>query len=112
MDINHVHVQVRDLGEAVSWFVRVFDVKSTFRAERMAVMPFGSILLILDQDEDETLTTIGFGSEDCNDDFGRLTARGAVVIEEPADRPWGVRVAYLQGPGRLTIEIEQPLPAV
>jgi hypothetical protein len=31
------------------------------------------------------------------------------VIEEPADRSWGVRVAYLKGPGRITLELEQEL---
>ena len=57
----------------------------------------------------DALETIGYGSQGCDADFRTLTARGAVVIEPPEDRTWGVRVAYLQGQGRLTIELEQPL---
>jgi uncharacterized glyoxalase superfamily protein PhnB len=76
----------------------------------MAVLQFGPILLVLDQDEDETVTTIGWATADCDADFRTLVGRGAQVIEEPADRSWGVRVAYLKGPGRITLELEQELP--
>jgi uncharacterized glyoxalase superfamily protein PhnB len=70
----------------------------------------GPILLVLDQDEDETVTTIGYATADCDADFRTVVGRGAQVIEEPADRSWGVRVAYLKGPGRITLELEQELP--
>jgi predicted enzyme related to lactoylglutathione lyase len=77
----------------------------------MAVLPFGPIQLILDEEDEETVTTIGFNSADCDADFRTITGRGAVVIEKPEDRPWGVRAAYLQGPGRMVVELEQQLPA-
>ena len=35
--------------------------------------------------------------------------RGAETLEAPEDRAWGVRAAYLRGPGRITFEIEQEL---
>jgi catechol 2,3-dioxygenase-like lactoylglutathione lyase family enzyme len=111
MDGNHFHVGVRDLDATLDWFARVLETRSTFRGERMAVLPFGPILLVVDQSNDETVTTIGYGSVDCDEDFRTLTARGAVAIEEPKDRSWGTRVAYLEGPGRLTLEIEQPIGA-
>jgi uncharacterized glyoxalase superfamily protein PhnB len=76
----------------------------------MAVLQLGPILLVLDQDEDETVTTIGYATADCDADFRTVVGRGAQVIEEPADRSWGVRVAYLKGPGRITLELEQELP--
>jgi len=94
MDGNHFHVFVRDLAGALAWFTRVWDAEPTYRGEQMAVLQFGPILLVLDQDEEETVTTIGYATEDCDADFRRVVGRGAQVIEEPADRSWGVRVAY------------------
>jgi predicted enzyme related to lactoylglutathione lyase len=106
---NHVHVFVRDLAGALAWFARVWTVEPTHREERMAVFQFGPILLVLDQDDEETVTTIGYATADCDADFRTVVGRGAQVIEEPADRSWGVRVAYLKGPGRIILELEQEL---
>ena len=110
MEGNHFHVFVRDLSGALAWFARVWAAEPTHREERMAVLPFGPILLVLDQDEEETFTTIGYASANCDADFRTVTSRGAEVIEEPADRSWGVRCAYLKGPGRMTLELEEELP--
>ncbi|MEX0667725.1 MAG: hypothetical protein WD313_05295 [Acidimicrobiia bacterium] len=106
---NHFHVFVRDLPGALAWFARVWAVEPTYLGEAMAVLQFGPILLILDQDEEETVTTIGYASANCDTDFRTAVDRGAQAIEEPADRSWGVRVAYLKGPGRITVELEQEL---
>lgn len=112
MDGNHFHVVVRSLNDALDWFARVVSAKPTFKGDRMAVLPFGPIDLVLDEGQEETITTIGYSSTDCDADFATLTARGAAVIEPPEDRTWGVRVAYLKGPGRLVLELEQPLTTV
>lgn len=109
MEGNHFHVFVGDLPGALAWFARVCAVEPTYLGEGMAVLQFGPILLILDQDEEETVTTIGYASANCDTDFRTAVDRGAQVIEEPADRSWGVRVAYLKGPGRITVELEQEL---
>jgi predicted enzyme related to lactoylglutathione lyase len=110
MDGNHFHVFVRDLAGTLTWFDRVWNTQPTYRGEEMAVLEFGSVLLVLDQDDDETFTTIGYASADCDADFRTVVDRGAEVVEEPADRSWGVRVAYLKGPGRMILELEQELP--
>ncbi|MGH8870447.1 MAG: VOC family protein [Acidimicrobiia bacterium] len=109
MEGNHFHVLVRDLASALDWFARVWGANPTYRGESMAVLQFGPILLVLDQDEVETVTTIGYATADCDADFRTVVGRGAQVIEGPADRSWGVRVAYLEGPGRITLELEQEL---
>jgi len=111
MDGNHFHVIVRDLAGALAWFARVWAAEPVYRGEGMAVLRFGPILLILDQDEEETVTTIGYATADCDADFRTVVGRGAQAIEEPADRSWGVRAAYLKGPGRITLELEQALDA-
>jgi hypothetical protein len=109
MEGNHFHVHIRDLPGALAWFARVWVTEPIYQEESMAVLQFGPILLVLDQDEEETVTTIGYATADCDADFRTAVGRGAQAIEEPADRSWGVRVAYLKGPGRLTMELEQEL---
>jgi len=109
MEGNHVHVFVRDLAGALAWFARVWAAEPTYLNEDMAVFQFGPILLVLDKGEEETVTTLGYASADCDADFRTVVGRGAQVIEEPADRSWGGRVAYLMGPGRITLELEQEL---
>ncbi len=108
MKLNHIHVGVRDLRGALDWLDRVWQLRPEFHNDRMATIPFGSFILILDAAEADSSATIGFESEDCDRDFGVVLARGAVVLEPPSNRAWGARAAYVQGPGRLKFEIEGP----
>lgn len=109
MHLNHIHVGVRDLRGALDWLDRLWQVKAEFLNERMATFSFRDFILILESAETDSLATIGFESDDCDADFSAVVGRGAVPIEAPSDRPWGVRSAYIQGPGALKFEIEQPL---
>ncbi|HMF97559.1 MAG TPA: VOC family protein [Vicinamibacterales bacterium] len=109
MTISHVHCRVKDLSGAVAWFTSRCVLAPSFSDARMAVLQFGDFTLILDAASEDSVATIGFNSDDCDADFAALVARGARALEPPRDRPYGARVAYLQGPGALTIEIEQLL---
>lgn len=109
MRLNHIHVSVRDLPGALEWLARVWQLKADFQNERMATLAFGDFIFILDSGDDDSPATIGFESDDCDRDFRAVVGRGAAAIEPPSDKPWGVRCAYVQGPGRLKFEIEQPL---
>jgi hypothetical protein len=109
--ISHVHCRVRDLSGAVEWFTLRCGISPTFSDARMAVLPVGEFTLILDAAPHDSAATIGFNSPDCDADFAAMLARGARPLEPPQNRPYGARVAYFQGPGELTIEIEQLLPA-
>ena|SRR5215210_2761993 len=110
MNVSHVHVGVKDLSETLSWLDRVWEARPTFQNERMASVPFGGFTIFFDVSSMDTPATIGFDSTNCDADFRAVTSRGAVALEEPADRPWGVRAAYVQGPGALRFELEQMLP--
>jgi len=109
MRCNHVHVGVRDLGRAVEWFDRVWRIQPNFQNEGLATYGFGSFMLILDAAPDDTPVTLGFGSDDCDGDYRAVIERGAVAMEEPGDRAWGARAAYVKGPGAMKLEIEGPL---
>jgi predicted enzyme related to lactoylglutathione lyase len=109
VQINHFHIYVRDLPAAIDWFQRVCEARMTYRGERMASLALGPMQVLLDEDAQDAKVTIGFSSEDCDADFRTAVDRGAEVAEPPTDRPWGVRAAYLRGPGAVTVELEQPL---
>jgi hypothetical protein len=44
--------------------------------------------------------TLGFESDDCDRDLEMVLSRGAVSIEVPVNKEWGVRTAYFKGPAR------------
>jgi uncharacterized glyoxalase superfamily protein PhnB len=111
MTISHVHCHVKDLLGAIEWFRLRCEVVPSFSDARMAALQFGAFTLILDAASDDSVATIGFNSPDCDADFAALVERGARVVQQPQDRPYGARVAYLHGPGALTVEIEQLLPS-
>lgn len=109
MTFNHVHLSVRDLSGALEWLQRIWQVEPAFQNERMATLQFGAFILILDAAAEDGPATLGFESDDCDRDYRAAMARGAVSLEAPANQPWGVRAAYLRGPGGLKFEIEGPL---
>ncbi len=107
MKLNHIHANVKDFPAALEWMERVWEVRPTFQNERMATFQLEQLVLILDAADHDSVLTLGFESSDCDADFRRVVSRGAIAIENPADKPWGVRAAYLKGPGALKFEIEQ-----
>jgi len=109
MTLNHIHLRVRDLNAAVAWFGTVLQVHPGFRNERMATFSFNSLTLIFDMADDDVSATVGFESDDCDGDFQAVVDRGAIAIEPPANKDWGVRTAYFKGPGGLKFEIEGPI---
>jgi len=109
MKANHVHVGVRDLQAAVGWLERVWELKPVFQIPQMSIFAVGDFSLFVDAEGHDSRATVGFVSEDCDRDYGRVTARGAQTVSAPEDKPYGSRAAYVKGPGALTFEIEQPL---
>jgi catechol 2,3-dioxygenase-like lactoylglutathione lyase family enzyme len=108
MNLNHIHLGVRDLPASLDWLDRVWQLKPQFQNDRMATIRFGAFILILDAAEADSPATIGFESDDCDRDFRTVLERGAVALDPPSNTAWGVRAAYIQGPGRLKFEIEGP----
>jgi catechol 2,3-dioxygenase-like lactoylglutathione lyase family enzyme len=108
MNFNHIHLGVRDLPAALDWIGRIWQLTPELQNDRMATIPFASFTVILDAAEADSSATIGFESDDCDRDYRAVLERGAVAIEPPSNKAWGVRAAYVQGPGRLRFEIEGP----
>lgn len=112
MTLNHVHFQVRDLKAAVEWFMTVLELKPGFQNDRIATFVFGAMTVIIDAGRADSPATLGFESDDCDRDFQILVQRGAVSIEAPLDKEWGVRTAHFKGPGALKCEIEGPIQRI
>jgi len=99
MQVSHVHCRVRDLSAAAKWFQQVLQATPVLNNERMAWLGFADFGVILGVSLIDSAFTLGFDSEDCDEDYRALTKRGAETIEAPQDRPWGARSAYLKRPG-------------
>jgi predicted enzyme related to lactoylglutathione lyase len=109
LEVGHIHLGVKDIPSALAWFEKVFQWKPVFQNARMAILPVQPMGVILDRSENDAVATLSFQSNDVDRDYQRLVGRGAVSLEAPNDKPYGVRGAYIKGPGSLTIELEGPL---
>lgn len=109
LQVSHIHLGVKDVPSALAWFERVFQWKPVYQDARMAILPVKPMGVILDKTDNDAVATLSFQSEVVDQDYARLVGRGAVSLEAPNDKPYGVRGAYLQGPGSLKIELEGPL---
>ena len=95
------------LTAAITWFDEVWGIKPSYQSEFMASFHQEGFTFILDQADEDIACTIGFESINCDQDFKTVVDKGAKIIEKPEDKPWGVRAAYIHGPGKLTLEIEE-----
>jgi predicted enzyme related to lactoylglutathione lyase len=109
LEVAHIHLGVKNIPSALAWFEKVFQWKPVFQDERMAILPVKPMGVILDKSENNAVATLSFQSKDVDKDYHRLVGRGAVSLEAPNDKPYGVRGAYVKGPGSLKIELEGPL---
>lgn len=103
----HIHIGLKDLPGGIAWLGAKLGVAPSYQNERMAVIPFGPLSLILDAAEADVPVTLAYLTKNCDDAFTAIVAKGATVIAPPAHQAWGPRTAYLQGPGALVIELEQ-----
>jgi uncharacterized glyoxalase superfamily protein PhnB len=109
MELSHLHVGFKDFPAASDWFTRVAGNAPRFRNDKLAYHQFGSVVVVLEQAADDTPVTLAFKSASVDADFARLSGQGVEVIQSPIDQKWGVRSAYLKGPGGVTFELEEPI---
>ena len=109
MELSHLHVGFKDFAGASDWFAQVAGNAPRFRNDRLAYHEFGGVIVVLEQAGEDTPVTLAFKSEDVDVEFAALAAKGAAVLQAPVDQKWGVRSAYLRGPGAVTVELEQPV---
>ena len=107
MTLGHMHINVKNLSETTDWMNRILGKASSFQNPRMASYDFENISLVFDQSEKDSEMILAMKTSECDQLFSELIQKGGIQIDEPQDQPWGVRTAYIQGPGAITIELEQ-----
>ena len=59
--------------------------------------------------EEGGLTAAIFETASCDEDFARIVAAGAPVVQEPQDQPYGVRDCAVRDPSGNMIRLAQPI---
>ena len=73
-------------------------------------MPFRDAFPIVTSADIERLTS--FYTDDVDAEVERLCANGGIVLDEPADREWGERMATVADPDGNLLHIGSPPPQV
>ena len=124
--INHVHIRAADPSKSAEWYTEHFGARKLFEAE---VMP-GTITIGMEvggpvrlnissqapgsSDERASaelnrlgLEHFGFATEDLQGDLDRLSAAGVRVVLPLTVVGAGTRLAYIEGPDDVLIELVQ-----
>ena len=109
MEVSHMHLGFKNREGAISWMKDVLDKEPGYRNANMATFDFENTSLAFDQSDDDTVLTFAVRTLDCDRALAEMRKCGAVALDEPTDQPWGLRTAYIQGPGGITLELEQTI---
>ncbi len=125
--INHVHIRAADPPVSADWYTEHFGAKKVSERE---VMP-GTVTISMDMgspvrlnissqvagSSDERATAglnrlglehFGFDVEDIESDIARLSAAGVRVVLPITEVSGGAKLAYIEGPDDVLIELVQP----
>ena len=125
--INHVHIRSADPSASADWYTEHFEAKKVSERE---VMP-GTVTISMDMgspvrlnissqvagSSDERasaelnrlgLEHFGFDVEDIQSDIDRLSAAGVRVVLPITEVAGGAKLAYIEGPDDVLIELVQP----
>ena len=125
--INHIHLKAPDPRKTADWYVRAFNFKITSDETRV----FGD-RFVRCQSEDggmnvnisgartnerlgpgdasahHGLEHFGFDSANIDTDIRRLEGLGARLLEGPIQVPNGGRIAFMQAPNDVRVELIEP----
>ena len=120
-------ITCKDLDASIGWYRDVlgFLPVQTFEREgkvATAVITSGDIRLVLNQDDGKlgwdrtkgqgfTLQMNVASAADVDAAAARIKAAGGALIDEPADRPWGVRMFQFKDMDGFKMSISTPLKA-
>ena len=124
-EFNHVHLKASDPKNTADWYVRAFN----FRIVSDTVRPVGDRFIRCETPDgvrvnisgartDEQmgegdanahwgLEHIGLNVDDLDAEIERLGGMGAKLLEGPIEAGGGLRIAFIQGPNDVRIELLQ-----
>ena len=125
MVFRYAIVYVPDVRAAIDFYVRAFglepgyidegggqygelgtgDTKLAFVGHEQASGLFGGGYRRVASDEPPPGVEIAFVTDDVDAAYARAVGAGARPLAEPADKPWGQRIAYVRDLNGLLVEI-------
>ena len=120
---NHIHIKALDPEKTADWYGRAFGLKVTERVTRPAgdlflncVMLDGTNVIISGQKTGEQLPAgsskprlglehFAIDTDDFDRDLAHLKSLGAAVLDGPVATPAGIRIAFIEGPDDVRIEL-------
>ena len=126
--VNHVHIRAKDPDESAKWYEEFFDAKILSSRE---VMP-GTITVSMDaggpvrlnissQPEGSPDNTVpaelnrlglehfGFDTTDIEFDIRKFESAGVRIVLPITEISGGTKLAYIEGPDKVLIELVQPV---
>ena len=124
--INHIHLKAPDPDKTAQWYVDMFGAtvtssgrglggSNTIRLDISGVRvnvtsaPAGQTLPRGTSQSHYGLEHFGFDTDDIAADVARLQAAGAKVLLPVTRMDAGQRIAYVEGPDNVRIELVQPV---
>jgi lactoylglutathione lyase len=125
--INHIHLKAPDPRKTADWYERAFNFKIVSDETRVFGDRFirclsedGGMAVNIsgartherlgpgDASPHHGLEHFGFDSTDLEADIRRLEGLGARLLEGPIEIPKGPRIAFMQAPDDVRVELIQP----
>lgn len=126
--INHVHIRASDPRASATWYEKHFNAKILWEREIMpntvtvSMEVGGPVRLNISSKPPGTsdkrstaelnrlgLEHFGFDVDDLESEIGRLEKDGVRVVLPLTDVATGARLAYIEGPDDVLIELVQPV---
>lgn len=121
---DHIHLITANVEETVRWYCRVFEATITFqgkfRGSDVYYLAMGGMIFIIFGQLDHEASPhpgslqpkmgvdhFGFAVENLNQAVTELQAAGATILEGPIDVRPGLRIAYVEGPDHIRIELSE-----
>ncbi len=122
---NHVHLKAPDPEKSANWYVNAFNFRILSNTVRASGSRFvrcetsdGVVVNISGAGNDEQmgngdasvhwgLEHFGIEVDDLDTQLKRLGDLGAKLLDGPNDSPTGMRIAFIQGPDQVRIELMQ-----
>lgn len=121
--VDHLHLISPNIDETKDWYCRVFGGKVTFEGDfkgkkvyYIDVNEFNIILIEQMPDEKPLTATIqtkegldhfGFAIDDMDAAAEELRRKGVKFVVEPMHVRPGLRIAYVEGPDKVRIELSE-----
>jgi predicted enzyme related to lactoylglutathione lyase len=116
-EFDHIHLNSADVGAAADFYVEKFGGKKTGEFEvagtPITIVDFdGTRLLINDRapggpPAGTSVDHIGFRTDDLDSAAADLKEKGAEFMMEPMEIAPGVKIAFVEGPDGVMIELSQ-----